>query len=146
MSRYIAGKFNAWRGKATYYCKRDETFRKANNDFVVKCWSEDIAAENQGDSLTTDGKTLFSYGNAIGWTNSKGDRIVGNYRASSASYRYTTWWYTDWRGGELSPYLKDVDDCAGDFVSVTTSIHVGRAMQVANFIYEPSLAHEMAQC
>jgi hypothetical protein len=146
MSRYIDGTFNAWKSSSTYYCKRDETFRKANNDFVIKCWEQGVKAENQGDTLTTDGKTVFSYGNPIGWTNSRGDRILANYRASSASHRYSTWWYCDWRGGQASPHIKDVGTDEGHFVSVTTSIHVGRAMQVANYIYNPVLAVEMAQC
>ena len=138
--------FRAWKSPSTYYCQRDDTYRRANNDWVVKCWERGLPCVSATGSFETDGATIYSYGRAIGWTrDSDGRRVVANYRASAPTAKWTTYWWTDYRTGD-APYLLDCDNERGQFDSVTTSIHVGRAMQVAHYIYSPPLAREMAQC
>ena len=138
--------FSPWKSPSTYYCQRDDTYRRANNDWVVKCWERGEACVNASGSFETDGDTIFSYGRPIGWTrDSDGKRVLANYRASTPTGKWTAYWWRDHRTGD-APYLIDCDDVRGEFGSVTTSIHVGRAMQVANYIYHPTLAIEMAQC
>jgi hypothetical protein len=138
------GTFTAYAG-SSYHCNRDNTWRKCTNDFVAKCWSEGNKAVSATGSLETDGVTVWSYGNPIAWTNSRGDKIVGNYRASAPSGKWSSYWFTNYRTSTQSTYLRDYDDQRGYFVSTTTSIHVGRCMQVANYIYHPDLAQDLAQ-
>ena len=144
MSYKEDGTFRAYAG-SSYHCNRDNTWRKCTNDYVVHCWNTGQAAVSATGSFETDGNTVWSYGNPIAWTNSKGCKIVGNYRASAPHEKWSSYWYTNWRASSVSAYLRDYDDQRGYFVSTTTSIHVGRCMQVANYIYHPALAQEMAQ-
>lgn len=79
------------------------------NHVVVQRWKDDESASNHTTSLTTNGKSLWSYDLKIGDTCSEtGIKILRGYRAN-----------TKW-----------------GFQSQTTSCHVGLAARVADLVDE----------
>lgn len=76
------------------------------NREVIRHWNKGVKA--RAGSLRTDGKKLWSYNLQIGFTGEDGYKYVWNYTAHKD---------TAWNGFEVR----------GDFVSMTTSKHIGMA-------------------
>ena len=86
---------------------------RTDNQSVISSWASGVEATNHKNTLRTDGNTLWSYNLVIGYTstNSTGQRVAEaiDYTAPS-----------------------------GNFRSMTTSSHVGRAKAIADRIVQPS--------
>ena len=88
---------------------------KTTNNEVVRAWSNSSTwgqdlLKSHTENLTTDGKSLYSYGVLIG-TTLKGEKVALDYTAPT-----------------------------GNFLSVTTSCHVGRAKRYADITMHPKVA------
>ena len=81
---------------------------RRRNDMVLQKWKDGEAANSHTGALSTDGTSLFSYGLRIGYRAKSGTTILGDF---------------------TSP--------GGDFRSVTTSCHVGKARCVADHVMHP---------
>ena len=81
---------------------------RGRNDMVLQKWKAGKAANSHTGALSTDGTSLFSYGLRIGYRAKSGTTILGDF---------------------TSP--------GGDFRSVTTSCHVGKARCVADHVMHP---------
>ena len=84
--------------------------RRLTNTAVLERWSEGKCGESYTGALTTDGTSLFSYTLKIGHRARSGTTIVGDF---------------------TSP--------GGEFKSMTTSCHVGKARGVADHIMHPAV-------
>tara|TARA_B100000131_G_scaffold266228_1_gene264070 strand:- start:972 stop:1274 length:303 start_codon:yes stop_codon:yes gene_type:complete len=81
---------------------------RMNNRQVVKAWSQGAPARSHNGALTSDGKYLMSYHLVIGARLSEGVCVV-----------------------------KDCTAGGGQYISQTTSTHVGLAKRVASTIMHP---------
>ena len=78
------------------------------NDSVLAMWKKGKKASSHTGALCTNGRDLFSYNLRIGYRSRSGQTILGDF---------------------TSP--------GGDFRSMTTSIHVGKARVLADHIMHP---------
>ena len=81
---------------------------RLRNELVLQKWKDGETASSHNGALHTDGTSLFSYNLKIGHRANSGATIVGDF---------------------TSP--------GGDFQSVTTSCHVGKARRVAGHTMHP---------
>jgi len=81
---------------------------RVRNELVLQKWKDGEAASSHNGAFRTDGTSLFSYTLKIGHRSKSGATIVGNF---------------------TSP--------GGDFRSMTTSCHVGKARVVADHTMHP---------
>ena len=81
---------------------------RLRNELVLEKWKAGLAAASHNGALYTDGTSLFSYNLKIGHRADSGATIVGDF---------------------TSP--------GGDFQSVTTSCHVGKARGIADHTMHP---------
>ena len=78
---------------------------KTTNENIAYYWSKGQPAKNGKGCYTTDGHDLYSYALKIGTKNDQGDTVLFNYTSGGMGY-----------------------------YSQTTSCHVGKARQHANWI------------
>ena len=78
------------------------------NDSVLAMWKKGKKASSHTGALCTNGRDLFSYNLRIGYRSRSGQTILGDF---------------------TSP--------GGDFRSMTTSCHVGKARGIADHIMHP---------
>mgnify|MGYP003153187867 FL=1 len=78
------------------------------NDSVLAMWKKGKKASSHTGALCTNGRDLFSYNLRIGYRSRSGQTILGDF---------------------TSP--------GGDFRSMTTSCHVGKARVIADHIMHP---------
>jgi hypothetical protein len=90
---------------------------RTNNQSVISSWASGVEATNHKNTLRTDGNTLWSYNLVIGYT----------------THRFLP-------TGALQTNKDAIDYTApsGNFRSMTTSSHVGRAKAIADRIVQPS--------
>jgi len=81
---------------------------RLRNELVLEKWKDGETASSHTGALCTNGRDLFSYNLRIGYRSRSGQTIVGDF---------------------TSP--------GGDFRSMTTSIHVGKARGIADHIMHP---------
>ena len=81
---------------------------RMRNELVIDAWTRGDAADSHTGALRTDGVNLYSYNLRIGYRARSGSTVVGDY---------------------TSP--------GGQFYSVTTSCHVGKARGVADHTMHP---------
>jgi len=81
---------------------------RLRNELVLEKWKDGETASSHNGALSTNGTSLFSYGLKIGHRSKSGATIVGDF---------------------TSP--------GGDFHSMTTSCHVGKARGVADHTMHP---------
>jgi len=81
---------------------------RVRNNTVIASWARGESANSHTGALHTDGTSLFSYSLKIGHRAMSGATIVGDF---------------------TSP--------GGEFASMTTSCHVGRARHIAQHIMHP---------
>ena len=81
---------------------------RLRNELVLEKWKDGEAASSHNGALSTDGTDLFSYSLKIGHRAKSGATIVGDF---------------------TSP--------GGDFHSMTTSCHVGKARGIADHVMHP---------
>tara|TARA_R110002126_G_scaffold1579_2_gene9252 strand:+ start:13 stop:288 length:276 start_codon:yes stop_codon:yes gene_type:complete len=79
------------------------------NDKVAKAWALSMAASSHNGNFRTDGYWLWSYDLVIGCTVS-GEKILAEYRSRKS----------------------------GEFVSMTTSTHVGKALVYCKMTVHPA--------
>ncbi len=82
--------------------------KRTNNDTVAKLWAANEPSTSHNGNFSTDGRHLFSYNLLIGYTSASGKKVALLYNAGSDNY-----------------------------VSQTTSQHVGKARRVAQEEYAP---------
>jgi hypothetical protein len=87
-----------------------------DNHSVISSWATGTEARNHKGTLRTDGNTLWSYNLAIGYTTVT--ECHGVTRENKDAIDYT------------AP--------SGNFRSMTTSSHVGRAKAMADRVVQPS--------
>jgi len=92
-----------------YKFKLEENTMVSTNDSVLRAWRDGLKARNGRDTLRTDGKHLWSY------------RLLIGIR----------------KGGVC--FLKDATAPCGEFHSVTTSCHVGKAKRYADVVFHPKV-------
>ena len=80
------------------------------NELVLEKWKDGESASSHTGALSTNGTSLFSYGLKIGHRSRSGVTIVGVF---------------------TSP--------GGQFASMTTSCHVGKARGVADHVMHPTV-------
>ena len=80
------------------------------NDSVLAMWKKGKKASSHTGALCTNGRDLFSYNLRIGYRSRSGQTILGDF---------------------TSP--------GGDFRSMTTSCHVGKARSFADHIMHPTV-------
>ena len=83
---------------------------RMRNELVIDAWTRGVAATNHTNTLRTDGVNLYSYNLRIGYRARSGSTVVGDY---------------------TSP--------GGQFYSVTTSCHVGKARGIACHVMHPAV-------
>ena len=83
---------------------------RMRNELVIDAWTRGFAADSHNGALRTDGVNLYSYNLRIGYRSRSGSTILGDY---------------------TSP--------GGQFYSVTTSCHVGKARGYADHIMHPTV-------
>ena len=81
---------------------------RMRNELVLDKWKNGKAASSHTGALSTNGTSLFSYGLKIGHRSQSGATIVGDF---------------------TSP--------GGQFTSITTSCHVGKARGIADHVMHP---------
>ena len=81
---------------------------RLRNDLVLEEWKNGETASSHTGALCTNGRDLFSYNLRIGYRSCSGQTILGDF---------------------TSP--------GGDFHSMTTSCHVGKARAIADHIMHP---------
>ena len=86
---------------------------RTDNQSVISSWASGVEATNHKNTLRTDGNTLWSY-----------NLVIGYPSISGAGQRVT----------EAIDYTAP----SGNFRSMTTSSHVGRAKAIADRIVQPS--------
>tara|TARA_R110002051_G_scaffold244967_2_gene304774 strand:- start:20 stop:388 length:369 start_codon:yes stop_codon:yes gene_type:complete len=92
-----------------YKLQHEENTMIAKNDNVLRAWRDGLKARNNKHTLRTDGKHLWSY------------RLLIGIR----------------KGGVC--FLKDATAPCGEFHSVTTSCHVGKARKYADIVFHPKV-------
>jgi hypothetical protein len=83
---------------------------RMRNDLVIDSWTRGVAASSHNGALRTDGVSLYSYNLRIGYRAQTGATILADY---------------------TSP--------GGQFYSVTTSCHVGKARGIACHVMHPAV-------
>ena len=83
---------------------------RMKNSRVIDSWTRGVAASSHNGALRTDGVNLYSYNLRIGYRAQTGATILGDY---------------------TSP--------GGDFRSMTTSSHVGKARHIACHVMHPAV-------
>jgi hypothetical protein len=83
---------------------------RMRNDLVINSWTRGVAASSHNGALRTDGVNLYSYNLRIGYRARSGSTILADY---------------------TSP--------GGQFYSMTTSSHVGKARHIACHIMHPAV-------
>ena len=83
---------------------------RLRNELVLEKWKDGKSASSHTGALSTNGTSLFSYGLKIGHRSRSGTTIVGDF---------------------TSP--------GGQFTSMTTSCHVGKARHIANHVMHPAV-------
>ena len=83
---------------------------RMKNELVINSWTRGVAASSHNGALRTDGVNLYSYNLRIGYRAQTGATILGDY---------------------TSP--------GGQFYSVTTSCHVGKARGVVCHVMHPAV-------
>jgi hypothetical protein len=78
---------------------------RTTNENIAYHWRKNEAAVNSTQCYTTDGRDLYSYALKIGTTNEQGEKILFDYTANGIKY-----------------------------YSQTTSCHVGKSRQYADWI------------
>ena len=86
------------------------------NHSVISSWANGRASRNHKNTLRTDGNTLWSYGLVIGYTTVTERHGVHTENKDAIDY--------------TAP--------SGNFRSMTTSSHVGRAKAMADRVCQPS--------
>ena len=87
-----------------------------DNHSVISSWANGTSARNHKGTLRTDGNTLWSYNLAIGYTTVTEHHNVTRENKDAIDY--------------TAP--------SGNFRSMTTSSHVGRAKAMADRVVQPS--------
>ena len=83
---------------------------RMKNKLVIDSWTRGVAASSHNGALRTDGVNLYSYNLRIGYRAKTGATILADY---------------------TSP--------GGQFYSVTTSCHVGKARGIACHVMHPAV-------
>lgn len=86
-----------------------------NNHDIIDAWIANKSIYRKGKALSTDGDHLFSYSTPIGYTNKQGKKVVWDYTATG-----------------------------GNYLSTTTSQHVGMAMAKAELVRNTTIDDEEA--
>ena len=83
---------------------------RLRNELVLDKWKKGEPANSHTGALCTNGRDLFSYNLRIGYRSRGGQTILGDF---------------------TSP--------GGDFRSMTTSCHIGKARRIADHIMHPTV-------
>ena len=83
---------------------------RMRNELVINAWTRGVAASSHNGALRTDGVNLYSYNLRIGYRAKTGATILADY---------------------TSP--------GGQFYSMTTSSHVGKARHIACHVMHPAV-------
>ena len=92
-----------------YMMEGDKDTMISTNDNVLRAWRDGLKARNSKSTLRTDGRYLWSY------------RLLIGIR----------------KGGKT--FLRDATAPCGEFHSITTSCHVGKARQYADVVFHPKV-------
>jgi hypothetical protein len=87
----------------------DTKLMVSKNDNVLRAWRDGLKARNSRNTLRTDGKYLWSY------------RLLIGIRKNGVCF------------------LKDATAPCGEFHSITTSCHVGKARKYADVVFHPKV-------
>jgi len=91
-----------------FLMRKKKLMTRLRNELVLDKWKDGESASSHTGALSTNGTSLFSYGLKIGHRSRSGVTIVGDF---------------------TSP--------GGQFASMTTSCHVGKARRIADHIMHP---------
>jgi len=83
---------------------------RMRNELVIDAWTRGVEASSHNGNLRTDGVSLYSYNLRIGYRSRSGSAVLGDF---------------------TSP--------GGDFRSMTTSSHVGKARSAASHVMHPTV-------
>ena len=63
---------------------------KTTNENVAMNWYRNTASTNHGDTMSTNGRDLYSYNLLIGFTTEQGTKILLDYTAKAGHFRSMT--------------------------------------------------------
>ena len=63
---------------------------KTTNENVALNWYRNTPSRNHGDTMSTNGNDLYSYGLLIGFTTKSGKKILLDYTAAAGHFRSMT--------------------------------------------------------